>query len=174
MISEETYHEMYSLISQLKGKRILAHKPVEGLTHAEARVTMFISRFEQHFEEVRPSVLAQVSKMTPSALSQIIKSLTKKGLVERRHRSEDYRAVYIMLTPKGQEYAKEIEASHLEHIRALADYLGEDDLTDLIRILKKVNDYREQIICDVEDADRGDSLLDHSHAFLFHGGQRDA
>ena len=141
----ELYDQLISLLGSIKHKRLLPTSPVPELTDAEARIVFAIYRVEPEMESLRSGLLAEISKITPSALSQILKSLVKKGVVERKHRPEDYRIVYVSLTEKGREMGDALAEAHRQNMLALIDYVGTDEVEHLVLGLQRVIEYYEKL-----------------------------
>lgn len=142
---EDTYQDLLILSDRMKRERFLPKSPVPELTDAEARMVALVYRLDARMNDVRSGVLAEMSQITPSALSQVVKSLVKKGFVERKHRSEDYRAVYVSLTDKGREAGEQIATERKQNMLALIDNVGEEDAETLVRILHKVIEYYDSM-----------------------------
>lgn len=162
--ARESYRQLVGLVDRIKRERLFPVSSVPELTDSEARVVLAISRVEASLESLRSGVLAQLVQVTPSALSQIVKSLVKKGVVERKHRSEDYRVVYVSLTERGRELSRRLSDAYEQDMIALIDYIGLDEVEHLVRALRKVIDYYEglaaqgkayRVLDGLDDADSG-------------------
>ena len=81
---------------------------------------------------------------TPSALSQILKSLEEKGLLVRHRTRDDFRAVALELTDAGSAVAQETERLHVEHAKAVIAYVGEEDFAHLLRTVDRILEFHEQ------------------------------
>lgn len=145
MTEDDIYQQWLITMSRFRREHYLSSQTVGDLTMAETRLLLIIRNVQDRMTAVRPNVLAEISRTTPSALSQLLGSLTRKGVIERKHRSEDFRAVYVVLTPKGEELAGQAEKVVLAGAQGLIAYLGEDDAREAIRIFDKVNDYYENL-----------------------------
>ena len=76
----------------------------EGLNPAQWIALRYISRANRH--SCTPGALAGYMNCTRGTVSQTLKTLQDKGLVERRQRSGDRRGVRITLTIDGREVVK--------------------------------------------------------------------
>ena len=74
----------------------------EGITSAEMYTIMAVSRLEGEGRSVRSGDIAKCGHATPSAVSQILKSLEEKGLITRQRDKGDSRAVTVHLTKDGR------------------------------------------------------------------------
>ena len=74
--------------------------------------------------------LARMKVSTPSAISQMVKRLDEKGLLEKQAREDDRRAIGLSLSPRGRQVYDRHRARREEQAEAwaeaLADYTPED------------------------------------------------
>ena len=68
----------------------------------------------------------------------IIDRMEREGLVLRERSKEDRRVVYIRLTPKGRELAREIPVEPMEVFKSALETLSQQEMKDLLRIMTKV------------------------------------
>lgn len=139
----ETKRELYELMQRSRRERFTPPTP-EGVTPSEARTMMTISGLGQEGEDIRPGRVAELTHTTPSALSQTFKTLEEKGLIERHRATGDYRAVSVSLTEKGEQYAAEGRRLRDEHMDAVMEYVGVEDMQHLVRIMRKVVEFHER------------------------------
>lgn len=138
----EAKRELYELMQRMHRGGMTTPMP-EGVTPSEARTIMTISMVESCGETARPGRVAEMAHMTPSALSQTLKSLEEKGLIERHRTSDDYRAISVSLTASGEHIASEGFRMRDAHLERIMSYVGEDDMRHLVRIMRKVVDFHE-------------------------------
>lgn len=124
----------------------------DGITHAEVRAMMAIADVTRVHSQTRPSRVAEQAHTTPSALSQTLRVLEKKGLIERCRTGEDFRGVQVSLTEKGRRLAKEGARMRDEHFDSVMAYVGQEDMNHLARILRKILAYNKQDIRRDRDA----------------------
>ena len=135
--------ELYELTQRMRHDRIMPPTP-QGVTPTEARTMMAVDKLEASGEPIRPGRVAEISHTTPSALSQTLKALEEKGLIERHRTSDDYRAVTVSLTDEGRQFASEGRRLHNEHMEQVMAYVGEEDMAHLVRILKRVVEFHDR------------------------------
>ncbi len=70
----------------------------KNLSKPEMHVLMCIWIARTHHKEARPTALAKYSHVSPSAVSQTLKTLEEKALVKRVRSEKDSRSVVIELT----------------------------------------------------------------------------
>ena len=138
----ETKRELYELMQRSRRERFTPPTP-EGVTPSEARTMMTVSALQHTWEDVRPGRVAELTHTTPSALSQTFKTLEEKGLIERHRASGDYRAVSVSLTEEGERFAAEGRRLRDEHMDAVMEHVGIEDMRHLVRILRKVVEFHE-------------------------------
>jgi DNA-binding MarR family transcriptional regulator len=92
---------------------------------------------------MRLSKLAGATGLSLSRISRIVDSLVKRGLVIRKGREDDARAVEAHLTPSGLELAREAQASHFASVQAsFFDQLSPDELATLARVFARLGAYQ--------------------------------
>jgi len=94
---------------------------------------------------VRVSALGKILHLAPSTISLMLKEVEQAGLVERYADPADKRRVYVRATQKGQEAQREVMQEHEAMLTGFAEYLGEEDTADLIRILRRAEVYVSKI-----------------------------
>ncbi len=140
---ERFKHEIHDLfVSFRRGRHTLA-VPLGDLTTGESGVLITIAHARRHAKHVRPRMVAHMANMTPSALSQMLKSLETKGYVVRERFGEDSRGIDLRLTEKGLHLAKQGERMRDDYLRELFSYLGDDDVADLTRVVRRMNEFFE-------------------------------
>ncbi len=135
----ELKRELYLLMERMRHARVAPPTP-EGVTPLEARTMIAVDEMGRHGES-RPGRIAEFAHTTPSALSQALKSLEEKGLIDRHRSSGDCRGVAVVLTSEGERLAAEGRRMHSEHMDEVMAYVGEEDVRHLVRILRKIVDY---------------------------------
>lgn len=77
-----------------------------GMTQAQWRVLTHLARMEG----CRQAELAEILEVAPITLARLLDRLEESGLIERRPRPGDRRAVQLMLTPKARPLIRKIWA----------------------------------------------------------------
>ena len=95
-----------------------------NLSKPEMHTLMCVWIAYRHNKEARPSLLAKYSHVSPSAVSQTLKTLEGKGLVARVRSANDSRSVVI--------------ASYFDE---MFEVIGVDDMQTLMRIMRRVLDF---------------------------------
>lgn len=113
----------------------------EGVTPAEMYAIMAVSRLEGEGRKVRPGDIAKCGQATPSAVSQILKSLDEKGLITRQRDKGDSRAVAVHLTKDGCAFSARARELHEQIIDEVLTYLGSEDAEHFVRIMERLADF---------------------------------
>ena len=87
----------------------------------------------QH-QELLPSELAQIEKVTTQSMSQVINHLSELNFISKNPSGDDKRKVLLSLTPSGKAY---IDQSRLEKQEWLAQTLYEKTSTEEKEVLAK-------------------------------------
>lgn len=140
---DEIKRELYALFERMRHMNIPS-SPC-GLTQAESRVVFAIYELRSRYERIRPGLVAEIMHTKPSALSQTLKALEEKGLIERSRAGGDYRAVSVSLTDEGERCADEAKQLRNEHMDQVLQCIGEEDMRHLVRILEKVVNFHDQV-----------------------------
>ncbi|MGD0037669.1 MAG: MarR family transcriptional regulator [Bacteroidota bacterium] len=78
-------------------------------------------------------------------MTVVVDNLEKDGLVERLINSEDHRAFYVKLTPKGKRLFEKIFLKHAQYIVKLASVLSESEQAELSLLLKKLGTNLQEV-----------------------------
>lgn len=148
----ERLSEAFRVLLWEKGK-------VLGISPIQIQLLLFI-RFHTE-ERCKVSLLAQEFNMTPSTVSEALKTLEKKGLVARKPESKDTRSHTLMLTSAGMKMAQDVadfadamlpglavlspveKDSLLEHLLRLIAYLQRAGVIGLQRMCFSCTFYRK-------------------------------
>lgn len=86
---------------------------------------------------VTPTNVAKTIDADPTTISRHLDSLETRGLIERKHDTEDRRVIQLQITPEGILVAKQIYKSYSGILQNLDSHLTGDQLL----IWKKVFEY---------------------------------
>ena len=90
------------------------------------------------FGDLSLSELSDKIRAQNSTVTGIIDRMERESLVLRERSKEDRRVVYIKLTPKGRELAREIPVEPMEVFKSALETLSQQEMKDLLRIMTKV------------------------------------
>ena len=92
----------------------------------------------QKKDNVPMSHFPRVLPCTKSNITGVISSMEKKGLVVRRHDTEDRRVVRVKLTEKGSAIAAELPPYHQLYAGSPTSQLSSNEIEQLCNLLEKL------------------------------------
>ena len=141
MHNDTTYGEqLYNILFQIVGNKKNASL-IESLRGENAVLTYLV----RHPTEVHPGELAQKLSLVPGRMTDILKTLEKKGMIRREKDPEDRRRVLVKITPKGIRNVTERREQIRIQYSGLYEALGLEDTVRLIDLLKRVNQYFDEM-----------------------------
>jgi DNA-binding MarR family transcriptional regulator len=93
---------------------------------------------------VKPSNMSDTMHVTRGAITHILNHMEENNLIERIADPTDRRNVLVKPTAEGMRVLDESYQAVLKRLSGLVDYLGEDDVRELNRILSKSIPYLKQ------------------------------
>ena len=138
--------EFFDLIRRVHQYRPMSSVAVEGVTPTEAGAlhVIFLMGEQSESARVRPGCVAQQMHVTPSAMSQVLKTLCEKGLVDRGRDGEDCRAVAVRLTEPGRVLAERVDAEFSRRARELVEYVGVDRMRAMIETMNLIAEFHRE------------------------------
>ena len=128
--------QLYRILFQIVGNKKNASL-IESLRGENAVLTWLV----RQEEDVHPGDLAEKLSLVPGRMTDILKTLEKKGMIRRERDPEDRRRVLVRITPKGARSVTERREQIRVQYSGLYEALGLDDTVKLIELLHKVNRY---------------------------------
>jgi len=105
-----------------------------GLTGPQLTVIKLL----ETFGDLSLSSLSERIRAQNSTVTGIIDRMEREELVVRERSTSDRRVVLIKLTPKGKELARSVDVQPMEIFRGALASLTKDEVTQLVRILGKL------------------------------------
>ncbi len=155
-------------------RRALADELIDELTswHPRDRVGTFRSWHRGALSLVHLNVLAVLEAEGPlpmrrlaealdvsdASATGIVDRMELRGLVERRHGTEDRRVVLVRLAEGGAAVFRDLEGHRRERLARLADELTDDDLAGLLAGLRALRAARARLHAATADP----ATADHS------------
>ncbi|HWJ02451.1 MAG TPA: MarR family transcriptional regulator [Verrucomicrobiae bacterium] len=123
--------------------RVSRHRgSFQGIKQSEFMLLINLHHLTQQTGHgVRVSELSTQLNITSVAVTQLVNSLETKGFVERLNDPADRRVVLVKPTPSGEKLLERAKDRHVEHLRRLVKFLGEQDTKELIRIMTVMLDF---------------------------------
>ncbi len=129
----------------LFGKNGALRPPCEPkIRHHDMMILTTIAKLDKNGGGVKMSDLSNYFNVSAPAISQTIRRFEKLGYIERIQLESDRRSVYIRLQPSVLQMMEEVETIVNENLMRLITFLGEDDAKELIRIMKKASEFRDE------------------------------
>lgn len=109
------------------------HRPL-GLSIAGFRVlfTVWV------FDELEPRDIARLSGVTRAAVSGVVSTLERDGLVEKSREQADKRLVTVRLTSEGERLLREAYQAQNEREQVLFGDLDESELRTLTDLMRRL------------------------------------
>ena len=128
--------ELFQIVGNKKNASL-----IESLRGENAVLTWLV----RQEEDVHPGDLAEKLSLVPGRMTDILKTLEKKGMIRRERDPEDRRRVLVRITPKGARSVTERREQIRVQYSGLYEALGLDDTVKLIELLHKVNRYFDEM-----------------------------
>ena len=89
---------------------------------------------------VTPSQISESINVSRARMANILRSLRGKKYIEMEMSEHDRRKMDVYITPAGKEYCKERYDYLVRYFDLYVDVLGEDDIKELTRLIRKTAD----------------------------------
>lgn len=136
--------DFLNIIDALHRYHPLPPEALRGLSTAEARVLLLAIRAEEQDSMLRPSDIARAGRITPSAVSQVLKGLEARGYVTRVRSEGDFRSVNVVLTDEGKALSREMTEGRARLLDEIVGYVGEDDARHFVDTWKRIVEFQER------------------------------
>ena len=91
-------------------------------------------------KKISPSQISESLCISRARAANILRSLRRKGFVDMQIDANDRRKMLVSLTEKGDAFLEEKYDFLVRYFDLYVDELGEKDITELIRLLRKTSD----------------------------------
>lgn len=134
------YYDLQTLdINLQKFRRNGAYKRnAAELSDADLAV-LFCIKFHLGQEKIKLSDIAYRLDLTLPAITHKVNDLEARNLVVKNVSKVDKRIINIELTSKAEQLVESIVDDYYMPLKRLTDYLGEEDIKTLNKILEKAN-----------------------------------
>lgn len=132
--------ELQNVIGHLRKEHALkrGHLKLKG---AEKHILFIICGLKDR----KPATISEIANkigITLAAVTHQINAMEEQGLVKRLPCHDDRRVVFVELTKKGCAQVAELKKEFARKTQILVEFLGEKDTKDLIRLVKKLSEFR--------------------------------
>ena len=130
----ETLHYLLMRAHSLLNRRILDEAAGLGLSPGQPKVLEYLHlRGEQN-----QRAIADYCRIEPATVGSILSRMEEAGLVERRQKPGDRRALYVSLTPAGETAAEAVSALFDRADTQAASLLTAEETAQLTALLEMV------------------------------------
>lgn len=133
-ISEEFYGLLAQLVNRKNNRKVL--DSIRG-EYGVLRYLMYVK------DGVSAGLLTKELHVVPGRMTDILKSLEKKGSIVRTRDERDRRCVYVHITEKGRVEEKKKRESIQKQYKGMYEILGKKDIEELIHLIKIVLAYSD-------------------------------
>lgn len=138
MNEENISEEFYGLLAQLVNRK--NNRMVLDSIRGEYGVLRYLMYVE---DGVSAGTLTKELHVVPGRMTDILKSLEKKGCIIRTRDEQDRRCVHVHITEKGRFEEKNKRESIQKQYQGMYEVLGKKDIEELIRLIKIVLAYSD-------------------------------
>ena len=141
---DETVNELLTALHMIK-RGHGGPVPKVPIRKSEMFALMTIGKLILKYPDgIKLSTLSKTLNLAPPTVTPMINSLEESGFIIRVGSKQDRRVVFIQLTEMGQTFLTEKEKHFKSNIQALVEYLGQEDIKELIRLVRKTANFLEQ------------------------------
>ncbi len=113
-------------------------RTIAGCSPSEIRVLFCLRHaINPAGDNMKVSQISKRLRVTSPAITQMLKALEARGLVERQSDTDDKRMVNFRLTPQGQTVTLHAIGKISESMRGLMEFLGDEQSAQLAELLTK-------------------------------------
>lgn len=128
--------ELYNLLAEMLNRKL--NRTVMDSIRGEFGVLRYLMDVE---DQVSARELTKQLHVVPGRMTDILKSLEKKGCIRREQDEEDRRRLKVCITEKGRKEEIEKRKFISQEYQGMFKLLGKKDTEELIRLLKIVLAY---------------------------------
>lgn len=140
-------HRINSRFTQIANQLL----QTRDITMYDSRIMLFLLKRQ----EMKVGELVEAMALPQSTISHQLMRLQSRRLIRRRRSRKDNRSVVIMLTPVGEEVARDSELFSLYVQRRINEHFTEQQMSKLTTMLNEIFDLLEVSNFDPEDALKG-------------------
>ncbi|ATW23537.1 MarR family winged helix-turn-helix transcriptional regulator [Candidatus Formimonas warabiya] len=134
---EELLKLFYCILKKMKKEW---STQLQGINYSQYLILRILNRSGPQ----KAAQLAEVTQMTPGAITSATDKLVAEGYAERKGDKEDRRVVFLEITDKGKEFVESMAEEYNKVTMKFFQGLPDEDIQHLIRIYNKIWDNLEQ------------------------------
>ena len=139
------------MMSVMRPVRHPAPPPEPSLSPPQVHLLFAIARKKE--AAISMKELADLSSITPGAVTQFVDGLVERGLVAREGDPNDRRVVRLKLTELALSQFEKFRKEHLKSMFKIFEALNDDELKQLTELFTKVDTYHEMKAATSEKTD---------------------
>lgn len=139
MTKEEFFKKFIELAQRIMNNP--THNQLNNLSKGEIALMSYI----YDHNNVSPGQLIDVLKVGSGRVANALKDLERKKYIIRLNDESDHRKTILYLTDEGKEFVKKSKEEGKKNIFSIYESLGEDDSENLIRIINKLVNAKENL-----------------------------
>jgi DNA-binding MarR family transcriptional regulator len=128
------------MMSIMRHVRHVGPPPEPLLSPPQVHLLFIIGRSK---EGIPVKDLAEISSVTPGAITQFTDALVERGLVEREGDPNDRRIVRLKLTEKARNQMEKVRKEHLAAMSKVFEALTDEEIEQLTALMIKIDTYHE-------------------------------
>lgn len=128
-------------VNMRKIAKMPIQKKIGEISHGEMRI---LGHLISENDGVSAGELSEKLDLTTPRVASALNSLAKKGFIERSRNPIDKRIVIVNITAVGKKIMLERREEAISMAEMFLEKLGEKDATELIRIMKRINEIKNQ------------------------------
>lgn len=145
MTKEELRDELMHQLKRMNKLDVILH--LREFVEGESAVLGHLYSLPEQ-QHVIPSQISESLHISRARTANILRTLRKKGFIEMEIAEEDRRKMYVSLTQKGFAYLDKKFLFLKHYFDLYVEVLGEQDILELTRLLKKTVDSEHLIPLD--------------------------
>ncbi|MFA9465266.1 MAG: MarR family winged helix-turn-helix transcriptional regulator [Velocimicrobium sp.] len=130
----KSFHYLIMVNAALFNKQVLTRLYALGLTPGQPKVLDFLCLHDGSMQKD----IAFGCQIESATLTGILKSMEKKGMVERRIKNDNYRSSYVYLTEIGREKGEKVTEIFLEIEEKVFKGIEEDEKEQFMDVFYKI------------------------------------
>lgn len=143
---KETNQNLKALIALARGFMSVRRRETQTIRAGGLTVAQFaVIEVLYHKGALPVSAITEKALITSGNMTMVIQNLRKMGLVEKLDNPQDKRSYLLEITDKGKKLFEEIFPPHLDNINEIFSVLDEDEKKELIKIMKKLGEDKNEI-----------------------------
>lgn len=140
---EDLREELASLMRRFHKTHMGLPSHTSKASISEMQVLFAIERAHRLEIKPRPSVIAKKLGVSPSAVSQTLKALEDKHLVNRVREAGNSRSFAVVMTEQGKEIVFQACEQRKKFFDDMFEAVGIEDVRELVRVMRKMVEFCE-------------------------------